>query len=160
MQQITPAVNRTIPMPPEVHDPIQRGIRQNITGPGTNGHSTTAEELFADYPGNAIPVAGKTGTAQGFQSYPWNDSSAFAAYSLDPARPFTVASYLEKAGFGSTGAAPVVKCMFEALSGTFPLDQVQLSEALDTTTKVPAKDLPPVPTECMKSTNSGTIRPD
>jgi penicillin-binding protein 2 len=160
MQQITPAVTRNIPMPPEVHDPIQRGIRQNITGPGTNGHSTTAEELFADYPPNAIPVAGKTGTAQGFQSYPWNDSSAFTAYSLDPAHPYTVTSYLEKAGFGSTGAAPVVKCMFEALSGTFPLDPVQLSEALDTTMTVPARDLPPVGTDCMHSTNAGTIRPD
>ena len=33
-----------------------------------------------------------------------------------PEHPFTVVSYLEKAGFGSTGAAPVVKCMFLALS--------------------------------------------
>jgi penicillin-binding protein 2 len=147
-------------MPPEIHDPIQNGIRRNITGPGANAHSTTAEELFADYPPNAIQVAGKTGTAQGFKSYPWNDSSAFTAYSIDPAHPYTVTSYLEKSGFGSTGAAPVVKCMFEALSGTFPLDPVQLSEALDTTMKVPAKNLAPVPTDCMHSTNSGTIRPD
>jgi penicillin-binding protein 2 len=159
VQQIAP-VGRAIPMPPEVHDPIQNGIRRNITGPGANAHSTTAEELFADYPRNAIQVAGKTGTAQGFKSYPWNDSSAFTAYSLDPAQPYTVTSYLEKSGFGSTGAAPVVKCMFEALSGTFPLDPVQLSEALDTTMKVPAKNLAPVPTDCMHSTNSGTIRPD
>ena len=37
-----------------------------------------------------------TGTAQGFPSYPWNDSSVFAAVSLEDARPFTVVSYLEK----------------------------------------------------------------
>ena len=27
---------------------------------------------------NVLPIAGKTGTAQGAGSYPWNDSSAFA----------------------------------------------------------------------------------
>ena len=32
---------------------------------------------------NVLPIAGKTGTAQGAGSYPWNDSSAFAAFSLD-----------------------------------------------------------------------------
>ena len=92
--------------------------------PAPNGRSTTAEELFADYPAGAIPVAGKTGTAQGRNSYPWNDSSAFAAFSIDPEQPYTVVSYLEKSGFGSTGAAPVVKCMFLALSGITPLDPV------------------------------------
>ena len=86
MQQIMPA-GRPIPMPAEVHDPIQNGIRRNITGPGVGSHSTTAQELFADYPADAIPVAGKTGTAQGRGSYPWNDSSAFTAYSIDPDPP-------------------------------------------------------------------------
>ena len=144
VQQITPA-GRPIPMPPEVHDPIQNGIRRNITGgPAIGSHSTTAEELFADYPADAIPVAGKTGTAQGRGSYPWNDSSAFTAYSIDPARPYTVTSYLEKAGYGSVGAAPVVKCMFEALSGVLPIDPVVLAEPLDTTSDKAAKDLPKV----------------
>ena len=48
-------------------------------------------------------------------------------------RPYTVVSYLEKAGFGSTGAAPVVKCMYLALSGVTPLDPVAISEPLDIT---------------------------
>ncbi len=160
VQQIAP-VNRDIPMPPEIHDPIQNGIRRNITGPGANGRSTTAEELFADYPADAIQVAGKTGTAQGANSYPWNDSSVFAAYSVQPEHPYTVVSYLEKSGFGSTGAAPVVKCMFLALSGKTALDPVQISEPLDTTMEVPARDLPNVPdVNCMHSTNPNTIRPD
>jgi penicillin-binding protein 2 len=158
VQQISPP-GRAIPMPPEVHDPIQNGIRQNITGPGANGRTTTAEELFRDYPREAIPVAGKTGTAQGKGSYPWNDSSAFTAYSMDPAHPYTVTSYLEKAGYGSVGAAPVVKCMFEALSGTFPLDPVELSEPLDTSQTVAAAALPKVSTDCMRSTNANTITP-
>ena len=68
-------------------------------------NSTTAEELFNvnwSEPA-APPIAGKTGTAQGRFSYPWNDSSVFAAFSLDSDRPWTVVSYLEKAGFGSLG---------------------------------------------------------
>ena len=69
-------------------------------------------------------------------------------------------SYLEKAGFGSTGAAPVVKCMFLALSGLIPLDPVGISEPLDTSMEVPAEPLPGVDVSCMRSSNAGTIVPD
>ena len=99
----------------------EAGLRQNVTGPGLVGpdgyRSTTAEELFADYPPHAIQVAGKTGTAQGRNSYPWNDSSAFAAFSVEPERPFTVVSYLEKAGYGSQGAAPGATITYTVQSG-------------------------------------------
>jgi penicillin-binding protein 2 len=160
--QIAPTTIRQIPMTPELRDPIQDGIRRNVTGPGYNGRSTTAEELFRDYPADAIQVAGKTGTAQGRLSFPWNDSSAFAAYSIDPAAPFTVVSYLEKSGFGSTGAAPVVKCMFLALSNNprVTLDPVQVSEALDTSQTVPADDLPDVDTSCMSRLDTPVRPPD
>lgn len=166
IEQVAPE-SREIPMPDSVRGPIIAGLRQNITGPGANGRSTTAEELFADYPEAAIQVAGKTGTAQGYQQYPWNDSSAFAAVSLDPEKPFTIVSYLEKAGFGSTGAAPAVKCMYLALSG-LPVDQggvvvdpVAVSDPLDLTSTVPAQNPPEVyVTDCMRSSNPGTIRPD
>ena len=147
-------------MPPEIHDPIQDGIRRNVTGGGYNGRSTTAEELFRDYPADAIQVAGKTGTAQGRYSYPWNDSSAFAAYSVQPEHPFTVVSYLEKAGFGSTGAAPVVKCMFLALSDKILLDPVEVSEPLDTTQSSPAPALRDVDTACMARSDVPVRPPD
>ncbi len=114
-----------------------------ITGPGTTSdfyHSTTGEKLFYYYRGTAgaIPLAGKTGTAQGAGNYPWNDSSAFAAYSRDPSRPYTVSAYLEKAGYGSQAAGPVVKCMFMQMSGLTPADPVRLSDALDTNSTVAA----------------------
>ena len=156
-EEVAP-VSRQIAMPPEIRDPIHDGIRRNVTGPGYNGRSTTAEELFADYPADAIQVAGKTGTAQGRLSYPWNDSSAFAAYSIQPEHPYTVVSYLEKSGFGSTGAAPVVKCTFLALSQKIPLDPVQVSEPLDTSMDVPVKPLPAVDTGCMNAAST-TARP-
>jgi len=154
--------SRDVAMPPGVRDPILEGLRQNITGPGANGRTTTAEELFrVNYPPEAIPIAGKTGTAQGSNNYPWNDSSAFAAFSLDPNRPFTVVSYLEKAGYGSVGAAPVVKCMYLALSGSplTPLDVPPIADPLDLDDDVAAHDPPPVDRACMASSNAGTLTP-
>ena len=133
---------RQIPMSEDVRGEITRGLRRVITGPGTVSdyyHSTTGEKLFFYYPSSAIPVAGKTGTAQGAGNYPWNDSSAFAAYSVDDNNPFTVSAYLEKAGYGSQGAGPVVKCVFLQLSGVAPADPVVLSDPLDTQVLIPAE---------------------
>ena len=64
-------------------------------------HKATGENLFKGYPYNDLPIAGKTGTAQGLGNLPWNDSSAFGAFSLDPAQPYSAFAYLEKAGYGS-----------------------------------------------------------
>jgi penicillin-binding protein 2 len=138
---------RQIPMPEETWREIDNGLHRVITGPGTNTgsgyRSTTGEKLFYYYPGSAIPISGKTGTAQGAGNYPWNDSSAFAAYSRDPARPYTVSAYLEKSGYGSQAAAPVVKCMFLQMSGLAPTDPVVLSDPLDTDSNAaaPAREL-------------------
>lgn len=132
---------RQLPLAEESWAEIDNGLRRVITGPGTTSdyyHSTTGEKLFFTYPSSAIPLAGKTGTAQGAGNYPWNDSSAFAAYSRDPERPYTVTAYLEKSGYGSQAAAPVVKCMFMQMSGLAPTDPVELSDPLDTTTNEPA----------------------
>ncbi len=132
---------RQLPLPQESWSEIDNGLRRVITGPGTTSdyyHSTTGEKLFYTYPSSAIPIAGKTGTAQGAGNYPWNDSSAFAAYSRDPDRPYTVTAYLEKSGYGSQAAAPVVKCMFMQMSGLAPTDPVVLSDPLDTSSTQPA----------------------
>ena len=159
VQLIAPQA-RAIPMHEGVRNPIVDGVVRNITGPGANGRSTTAEELFdVGYPPEAIPLGGKTGTAQGQGNFPWNDSSAFAAFSIDPARPYTVVSYLEKAGFGSRGAAPVVKCTFLALSGLLPLDPVGIAEPLDITSDQVARPLPEVDRACLGSTETGTVVP-
>lgn len=133
---------RQLAMPEEIKGEITRGLRRVITGPGTVSdyyHSTTGEKLFFNYPSEAIPVAGKTGTAQGAGNYPWNDSSAFGAFSVDPDRPFTVTAYLEKAGYGSQAAGPVVKCIFLQLSGMHPADPVTMSDPLDTEVLIPAE---------------------
>jgi penicillin-binding protein 2 len=150
-------VVRQIPMPQAIHAEISEGLRRVIQGPGTTSdfyHSTTGEKLFYSYPRSAIPVAGKTGTAQGAGNYPWNDSSAFAAYSRDPARPYTVTAYLEKSGYGSQGAGPVVKCMFLQLSGIAPTDPVVLSDPLDTESEVAAEPKRLADTSCYDGRSS------
>ena len=137
---------RDMEMRPENRDPIITGLTRVVTvGAGTPGtdipyHSTTGEKLFYDYPEEAIPVAGKTGTAQGAGNFPWNDSSGFVAFSLDDSQPFTVSAYLEKAGYGSQAAAPVVKCTFLMLSGLIETDPVVISEPLDLGATTPAPD--------------------
>ena len=134
-----PTLIRQIPMPPEIRDPIVRGLHRVVCPEGGCGvesdyyHKTTGEYLFFDYPTNssAIPLGGKTGTAQGAGNYPWNDSSVFTGFSLDDSRPFVATAYLEKAGYGSQAAAPVVKCEFMALSGLLTLDPVEQADPLD-----------------------------
>ena len=96
----------------------------------------------------------------GAGSYPWNDSSAFAAVSVEPEHPYTVVSYLEKAGFGSTGAAPVVKCMFLALSGMHRRSTRCQSPSRSTTSdEVPARP-PDVDTRCMRAPTPARSPPE
>ena len=129
-----PQIVRDIGIKPEILDPIVRGLTRVINGPGKRYdfyHATTGESLFRNYPKRALPIAGKTGTAQGALNLPWNDSSAFAAFSKDPKKPYTASTYIEKGGYGSRAAAPVVKCIFTALAGRTRVDPVAPSDPLD-----------------------------
>jgi penicillin-binding protein 2 len=127
-----------IEIPLETRDVLLEGLTRVVTTRGGlvssitgNYHRATGENLFFDYPSSAIPLAGKTGTAQGRNNYPWNDSSAFAAFSLDDDRPYVMSAYLEKSGYGSQAAAPVVKCTFMALSGVINTPVAVPSDPLD-----------------------------
>jgi penicillin-binding protein 2 len=114
--------------------PIVAGLSRVITGPGVTSdsyHKTTGELLFKSYPYAALPIAGKTGTAQGLGNLPWNDSSAFGAFSLDPTQPYSAFAYLEKSGYGSQAAAPVVKCLFMAMAGKYKIDPVVAADPLN-----------------------------
>ncbi len=132
---------RRLPMRDEVRDPVVSGMLRVVSGPGVTSdyyHKSTGENLFRNFPLNDLPLAGKTGTAQGFGNLPWNDSSAFAAFSLDPDRPYSAFAYLEKAGYGSQAAAPVVKCVFLALAGRLRMDEVAPAEPVDLSATLPA----------------------
>ena len=127
----------TLGLSEESLKPIVRGLQRVIRGPGTNFgtyHKTTGELLFRGYPYAELPIAGKTGTAQGFGNLPWNDSSAFGAFSLSPRAEYKYAAfaYLEKSGYGSQAAAPVVKCMYIALAGKYRFDPLTAADPLNT----------------------------
>jgi penicillin-binding protein 2 len=143
-----------------VRDPIVTGLRRVVNEPRMKNpgnyfeywHPTTAEDLFETYPMRSLPIAGKTGTAQGAGSYPWNDSSAFGAFSLDETQPYTVVAYLEKSGFGAKAAAPVVKCLFTALAGQAQMDPVLPSDQLDLNSTLPASPTQLSDASCMSGT--------
>jgi penicillin-binding protein 2 len=148
----------SVSIPPEIRDPIVRGLSRVITGPGVTSdyyHSTTGERLFKNYPYEQLPIAGKTGTAQGAASLPWNDSSVFAAFSLDPNQPIVVSAYIEKAGFGSRAAAPVVKCMFLAYLGIARMSQVLPSNPLDVNSLLVAPERKLADGRCLAGANFG-----
>ena len=140
-----PRVIRDLDLEAEFRTAVVRGLRRVVqTGGGVqipgDYRSTTGEELFQTYPDEAIQIAGKTGTAQGANNYPWNDSSVFTGFAIDPTTedlgpdwdsPYVVTAYLEKSGYGSQAAAPLVKCTFMALSGAVTLDPVEPSPMLD-----------------------------
>lgn len=139
-----PDILNQLEMPNEVYLPIVAGLQRVICGnraereercgveyPEGRYRATTGESLFKDYSYNTLPIAGKTGTAQGAGQFPWNDSSAFGAFSVDPAQPYTAFAYLEKSGYGSKAAAPVVKCIFSALGDPRRADPVVPSDPLD-----------------------------
>ncbi len=130
----TSTVANQVQIDPEAHDQVVAGLKRVIYGKGVNYpksfyHATTGEDLFAGY--NGMAIAGKTGTAQGAGSYPWNDSSAFGAFSTNSQQPDAVYAYLEKSGYGAKAAGPVVKCMFLALSDPTRMAAVQVSDPLD-----------------------------
>ena len=102
-----------------------------------NGRTPTAQGAFLKFDFNHIPFAGKTGTAQGAQNKPENDSSVFVGFQIgENGEPkldgYTIGAYLEKAGYGKRAAAPVVRCMMLAVNGAYEaVDDIQLSDALD-----------------------------
>ena len=151
-------------MPPEIYNPIIAGVSRVITGPGVTYefyHATTGESLFRDFP---IQIAGKTGTVQGTGKYPWNDSSVFGAFGLPASAddvsapyPYTVVAFLEKSGYGSKAAAPVVKCIFLALSAdpSISIDPVRISDPLDPTSNEVAPELVLEKSKCLGGSAGG-----
>jgi len=152
-----PVVKDILEMPPEILGPIKAGLHRVVHGKGvTFGiyHATTGELLFKGFP---VTISGKTGTAQGAATLPWNDSSAFGAYSEQPELPYTVVSYLEKSGYGSKAAAPVTKCMFLALAGQVPTDPVFASDPLDLNSTVAAQSQALTDSTCLGVSGGGDL---
>jgi penicillin-binding protein 2 len=77
----------------------------------------TASGTFAGFPFSQLPLAGKTGTAQVNGK---SDTSVFVGWGPATNPQFLVTAFLEEAGFGASGAAPVARHIFEGLAGLTP----------------------------------------
>jgi penicillin-binding protein 2 len=134
-----PKVLQQLDMSAPLRDPIVAGLTKVVRPLVINGHATTAGKVFAYFPIDEVPLAGKTGTAQGRGNRSENDSSVFVAFNQDPSQPYTIGAYLEKAGYGKVGAAPVVKCLFYAVTGRYDnMDPVRQADPLDVNSTLPA----------------------
>ena len=83
----------------------------------TTYHSTTGENLFYFYPSTRHPDRRQDRHRPGRRQLSVERLVGVRRVTADPTRPYTVTAYLEKAGYGSQAAGPVVKCMFMQLSG-------------------------------------------
>ncbi|HEY6530831.1 MAG TPA: penicillin-binding transpeptidase domain-containing protein, partial [Acidimicrobiales bacterium] len=110
LRVIEPVVRSTVELPGSTRDPLVQGL-------GAVTRQGTAAGSFAGFNQTAYPIVGKTGTAQvGGKA----DTSVFAAYAPAGAPQYAVAAVMEEAGFGSETAAPLVKHLYEYLSGQPP----------------------------------------
>jgi penicillin-binding protein 2 len=146
-----PKVLQTIDMRPELRDPVLKGLQNVVRLVAVNGHMATGGRVFMKFPLDRMPLAGKTGTAQGAGNRSENDSSVFVAFSTDPSQPYTVGAYLERSGYGAQAAAPVVKCLFYALGGFTKMENVRQADPLDLTATVPAPPRQLANTACMSN---------
>jgi penicillin-binding protein 2 len=98
-----------IDIPPSIRDPMLTGFKGAVTDPRGTAHAA-----FAGYPYSALPVAGKTGTAQvtGKQ-----DTAVFVGFGPADSPQYVVDAFMEQSGFGGDAAAPVVRRIFEGLAG-------------------------------------------
>ncbi|HUW01641.1 MAG TPA: penicillin-binding protein 2 [Acidimicrobiales bacterium] len=122
LRTLGPRVSGEVPLPQEVRQPILDGL----VGVTVDSRGTGVG-VFAGFPHALYPVAGKTGTAQVNGKA---DTSVFTGFGpvYDP--QYTVTAILEESGFGASSAGPVVRQIFDVLSGAVPRPQVQPGGAL------------------------------
>lgn len=109
VKEIAPRELPRIDLPPNVRDPIVRGLEAVV-----RDEEGTAYNAFAGFPLQEYGVAGKTGTAQ---ATPRQDTALFAAYGPVQDPKHVVAVVMEQSGFGASAAAPVARRVFEVLGG-------------------------------------------
>jgi penicillin-binding protein 2 len=100
-------------MPEGYWESAIRGLVGAVREPGG-----TATAVFSEFPHDAFPVAGKTGTSERDDRA---DTSLFAAFAPVDDPRYTVAVVMDQSGFGSRAAAPAARLILDPLSGAEPL---------------------------------------
>lgn len=116
-RSIDARINGTVPLPPEIRDPLMQGLIGVTTQP-----KGTATGVFAGFPNDSYPVAGKTGTAQVNGKA---DTALFSAFGPAHDPQYQVTVIMEESGFGSTAAAPVARKLFDVFAGVVPPPELQ-----------------------------------
>ena len=106
---VRPVVRGRVSLPPQIYDPILQGLEGVVSQPGG-----TATSAFAGFDLAKFPLAGKTGTAQVVGK---GDTSLFASFGPVGAPRYTIVAVLEQSGFGADAAAPVVRHVWETVTG-------------------------------------------
>ncbi len=118
VEQPEPAKIGHVALQPAWHAAIMQGLA-GVTQ-STQPHGT-ASDVFAGFPFDRFPVAGKTGTSQTGQDASGRDKFSHALFvgfgPTEDARYVGIA-VLEEAGYGSSSAAPVVRAMLEPVAAT------------------------------------------
>ena len=104
---VDPVVRAQVNLPDGTRGPIVDGL----TGVTRSGTAATA---FQGFNQSNFAIVGKTGTAQVNGKA---DTSVFASYAPADDPQYAVAAVLEESGFGADAAAPVVRHVYEYLSG-------------------------------------------
>jgi len=98
-----------LPLTDEQIDYLQGGLERVVMD-----DRGTANDVFAQFPLDEIPVAGKTGTAEFGSRIPY---AWFVAYAPSDDPEYVVAVAVEEGGGGSQTAAPITRRIFESLFG-------------------------------------------
>ena len=109
VRTIEPTVAGTVPVSQETLAYIRNALVGVTTEPGG-----TATGVFADWPSDIIPIAGKTGTAEVEGK---KDTSWFASFAPAHDPQYAVVVTIPESGTGSEYAAPVAKEIYKAIFG-------------------------------------------
>lgn len=119
VRQLEPVVIAQVDLPPTFLQPMLEGLAGVVGDPAGTAYST-----FGGFDLDAFPVAGKTGTSEVDKKA---DTSLFASYAPVGDPRYVAVAILEEAGYGSDAAAPVIRQVYEQLSGQpiTPLGQIR-----------------------------------
>src|SRR4029079_16921709 len=99
VRRVDPQATARLPISPKQGAALRDALRGVVI-------SGTAKDAFLGFPLTAVPVAGKTGTAQ---VIPKQDYSWFAAMAPVDDPQYVVVALVEEGGHGAQTAAPIVR---------------------------------------------------
>ncbi len=120
IREIAPRVGAQVELPSDARDPLVDGF---VGATQSEDPLGTAYRAFEGFPHDAFPVAGKTGTAQ--TGIGREDDALFAAFAPANDPRYAISVVMERAGFGSTWAAPVARSVLGSLSGLEEPEEVE-----------------------------------